>query len=238
MYSHYRSTHVGPRKGAASRQAHAARYEEWDHLIGPFLPTDLSASIIDVGCGSGSIVQWLLDRGYAKTSGIDGSDEEVTTAKNLGLPISHGWGHDVLGANPNRFDLIILRNILEHLNKGEVLALLDSAYAALRPGGKIWVQVPNAEALFGSRVRYADFTHELAFTQVSLAQVFRVVGFEGFIFQGIEPVQPSIWRRLRWQLAKSLYLSALQAELGHKDFILTQDVLGVASKPTTSASVP
>ena len=55
--------------------------------------------------------------------------------------------------------------------------ILDEVLRVLRPGGLCLAHVPNAEGIFGMRVRYGDMTHEQAFTSKSAQQVFHTVGF-------------------------------------------------------------
>jgi cyclopropane fatty-acyl-phospholipid synthase-like methyltransferase len=57
-------------------------------------------------------------------------------------------------------------DVIEHLTRQELFDLLDSVYRVLAPGGVCLVHVPNAEGLYGMRIRYGDFTHELAFSEI------------------------------------------------------------------------
>src|SRR4030095_11197964 len=159
--------------------------------------------------------------------GGDGSQEEVDAALKLGLPIQLGDFRDFLRARPAALDLIILRNVIEHFYKAEIVDLLRVARRSLREGGRVFVQVPNAETPFGSRLRYADFTHEIAFTTSSISQVLRVCGYAD-IQTG--PLRPAFrgWQRFLWKSVEWLYRTMLYAELRQTDFVLTQDLYAVA----------
>ena len=89
--------------------------------------------------------------------------------------------------------------------------------------------MPNAESPFGSRLRYADFTHELAFTRISITQVLRVTGFDNI---RVGPVRAN-FRGLRgalWKATEALYKLMLTAELGNGNYIVTQDLYCVAQR--------
>ncbi len=229
FYDRYRSTHVGPRKGEATLDGHRRRFGKWDRVIGPHLPESKQARIVDCGCGSGPIVAWLVERGYSNAMGIDGSPEEVAAARALGLPVERAELVDFLGTRAASFDLVILRNVIEHFHKPEIVEILRATRESLRPGGRVFIQVPNAEALFGARLRYADFTHEIAFTRSSIAQVLRVCRFDE-VRVGALPPGFRGWRGLLWRAVERFYRAMLYAELGKTECILTQDLFAVATR--------
>ena len=227
LYDRYRTTHTAQRDDGATAEAHARRFPIWERLLGPHLPRNLDAAILDCGCGEGYIVSWLRARGYRAAAGVDASAEEVGVAQALGLPVERGELSATLAARTASIDFLVFRNVLEHLHKAEVLAVLDAARRALRPGGKVWIQVPNAESPFGARLRYADFTHELAFTQDSIAQVLRATGFAAV---RVAPVRAGFrgLRGLLWKGMEAFYKLMLTAELGTGKYIVTQDLCAVA----------
>jgi SAM-dependent methyltransferase len=227
FYKLYRSTHVGPRKGEATLKSHTRRFSKWDRLIAPFLPAARDAVIVDCGCGNGQIVSWLLHKGYSKAFGVDGSPEEVDAAAKLDVPVRHGEIREFLRSVPASLDFIILRNVIEHFFKPEIVEILRLARASLREGGGVYIQVPNAETPFGSRLRYADFTHEIAFTSTSISQVLRICGFSDI---QVGPIRPGFrgWRGLLWKTIEWTYQTMLYAELREKNFVLTQDLYAVA----------
>jgi SAM-dependent methyltransferase len=227
FYALYRSTHVGPRKGEATAQSHALRFPYWDFLLGPYLPLRKTARIADLGAGSGPIVSWLLHKGYTHAVGVDVSLEEVEAARGLGLPVLHAELNAFLEQHARSLDFIILRNVIEHFHKSEIVQILKLAHQALDDGGAVFIQVPNAESPFGARIRYGDFTHEVAFTSSSISQVLRVCGYQKIL---VGPVEPWIrgYRRILWKLVQRTYKCLLYAELGMRQCIVTQDLYVVA----------
>jgi 2-polyprenyl-3-methyl-5-hydroxy-6-metoxy-1,4-benzoquinol methylase len=227
FYKRYRTTHVETRKPGGTPEAHARRFPKWDRLIGPHLPRDRDGVVLDCGCGEGYLVSWLQARGYRRAGGVDASPEEVAVAHRLGLPVECAEIAPSLAARSGSVDFLIFRNVLEHLYKSEVVEMLLAAYRALRPGGAVWIQVPNAESPFGARLRYADFTHELAFTQVSISQVLRVCGFTAV---HVAPVPPGFrgLRGILWTGMEAFYKLLLTAELGRGHYVVTQDLCAIA----------
>ena len=96
------------------------------------------------------------------------------------------------------------------------------------------VQVPNAESPFFGRIRYGDFTHEMAFTRSSIAQLFNVLGFEDLRVYPTEPAISgvgSLGRAALWAAVKAFYRVLLYAELGRGQWIFTQGLIAVGRVP-------
>ena len=106
-----------------------------------------------------------------------------------------------------------MRNVLEHHYKHEIVEILKRTREAMTEGGRVFIQVPNAETPFGARLRYADFSHEVAFTSSSISQVLRVCGFVEIETGPIRTGARGL-RRFVWRLTELLYKSLLRAELG------------------------
>ncbi|GAB4428681.1 MAG: hypothetical protein OHK0015_11840 [Chloroflexi bacterium OHK40] len=189
---------------------------------------------MDVGCGNGSLVAWLQSVGYAHAEGIDVSAEQIEEARRLNVwNVQQASLKPYLSTRHFSYDVIVMRDVLEHFAKDEVLDILDCCYAALRPGGRLIAQVPNAESPFFGRIRYGDFTHDLAFSVTSLQQIFAVVGFDELAMHPVEPAIISVRSALRyplWRAVSALYQMLLFAELGPGRRIVTQGIIVVATK--------
>ena len=147
------------------------------HRFKPWLPADRAAQCLDVACGSGQMLFTLKLAGYKNLSGVDISAEQVEVARGICPQVEQSDAISYLRNNPEAFDLITGLDIVEHFHKDELFSFLDALYAALRPGGRLILQTPNAETPWGLALRYGDFTHELAFTPKSLSCVLRIAGF-------------------------------------------------------------
>ena len=115
------------------------------------------------------------------------------------------------------------------------MVLVDRVARVLKSGGKFLIHVPNGESPFGGRVRYADFTHELAFTRESLSQLLNAGGFSQIhcyedllVPHGI--LSGSRW--LLWKFIRGILRFYLAVETGQIDagMIFSQNLLCIAVK--------
>lgn len=131
------------------------------------------AALLDVGCSRGYLLAALAELGFTRLAGIDVSSEDIAVAQQW-LPeaaLSTADARNFLAKHPDSFDIVILKAVLEHTPKGDVLPLLRDVWASLRDDGIAIVDVPNMDWLFAGHERYMDFTHEVGFTRESLRQV-------------------------------------------------------------------
>lgn len=157
--------------------ASAAWGRAYRHYLRGWLPQANTASIVDVACGGGMLLDLMHRRGYTNLRGVDLSPSQVAIARQVIQNIEQNNAIGYLGRHPNTFDLVTALDVIEHLYKDEVMRFLDAAYAALRPGGRLVLQTANADSPWGVMHRYSDFTHEIAFTPVGLGRLMKLAGF-------------------------------------------------------------
>ncbi len=206
-------------------------------LIREHFPSDRNVAILDLGCGHGALVHFARKAGYHKTTGVDRSPQQVAEAKRLGIEgVSEGDLMQALQRLPDGSqDIVIAFDVIEHFTKNELIPFVDEVYRVLRKGGKWIIHTANGESLFGGRMRYADFTHELAFTRTSITQLLKSSGFLNVLCYEDTPIPHGIKSAVRWLLWKAirgmlrLYL-AVETGAGEKNCILSQVFLTVALK--------
>jgi 2-polyprenyl-3-methyl-5-hydroxy-6-metoxy-1,4-benzoquinol methylase len=206
-------------------------------LIKTHFPSDRNTRVLDLGCGSGTLLYFLQAAGYRELSGIDSSPEQIEHARQLGFPnVSEA---DVFGfletTADDSYDVVVAFDMIEHLTKPELLRLADEIYRALAPDGRWIIHAPNAEGVFGSRVRYSDLTHEQAFTPASLAQLAMAAGFrssECFEDAPVAHGMKSVGRLIVWKLGRGLLRLFFMAETGEtgRKAIFSQNLLAVFAK--------
>lgn len=197
------------------------------------LPPSHEASIVDIGCGAGEVVDLVRAAGYPNTCGIDVSEEQVALAHERGIEgVELADLREHLSSKQDGYDVIIALDVLEHFGPGEVLELLDLIAAALKPGGLVLVRTPNAVSPFFGRYRYGDLTHGLVFTVRSLRQALGSSGFEHMEFSAVEPVPHgplSTARFVLWQLIAGLFKLCLAVETGQlRGHVVTQNIVVTA----------
>ncbi len=234
-FQRYVSTHLAHRKAPATVQQFRDKSVTWDHHFASFLPDDRATPILDAGCGRGSLVWWLQSLGFINAEGVDVSPEVIDVARSLGVQnVECGDLKEYLDRRPAHYGLVTMRDVLEHFDRPSIASILTSVHAALRPGGLLVLQVPNAESPFAGRTRYGDITHELSFTTTSLSQILLLGGFEPLEFRAVAPFYRgvgSLRRVVAWRVVESVYRFFLAAELGKAPRIVTQNLIAAATKP-------
>lgn len=237
IYQRYAS--VCKEQGSVFDVAGARKYASaFSHYLNGWLPAHRNARILDLACGSGRTLFLLKQEGYTDISGVDISPEQVALASQVTPDVFQGNGLDFLADKPRRYELIIAQDIIEHLNKDELFAMLDACHNALTAEGRLILSTPNAESpMFGCR-RYGDLTHESCFTASSLAHALAICGFEEVAAREICPYFhgcASGARVLLWWILRRLVMFYNMIEIGHAGSgICSRDFLMSAVKPSTA----
>ncbi len=97
------------------------------------------SNILDVGCGNGELMKYILERISNNIRGLEISKKNVQTCIEKGLTVIEGNAEIDLSQFPNKsFDYVILSQTLQaFLNPEKVL------YELLRVGKKAIVTIPN-----------------------------------------------------------------------------------------------
>jgi len=172
---------------AALRSNVANQQNDYRATICGYLPTERTAHVIDLGCGYGAFLLLLQDMGYEKCEGIDLSEEQVTTARALG--VRNVRAGDVMELLAERSDVqcITMIDVIEHLNRNEAISVLSACHRALAPGGRLILRTPNVDAAFGTVLSYGDLTHELHLNKLSANVLFASLPYTNV---GVLPVPP------------------------------------------------
>jgi len=157
----------------------------------------------------------------------------VAAARHLGM---EGDLNAMLLAQPDAsLDVVVTFDVIEHFTRNELLPFVDQVHRVLKPGARWIIHAPNGESPFGSRMRYWDLTHELAFTRTSLSQLLLSSGFSDVrCFEDVPVVHgaKSAVRWALWQGFRSLLRLYITAETGDASnaHIFSQNLLAVATK--------
>lgn len=204
LYEHYTTQHVQTSNESVRGQLNKSR-PYLRRLVTECVPMERSASILDLGCGFGSLLCVLRDAGYTNLAGVDVSPEQVALARHLNLDHIHcetAQGFLEHNADQTR-DVVIAFDFLEHLSRSELLPMVSDIRRVLRPGGRLILHVPNGEGLFFGSILFGDLTHEMAFTRSSLNQLAGACGLR--LVRTLEDTPPvhgmkSLMRRVIWQV--------------------------------------
>jgi SAM-dependent methyltransferase len=154
----------------------------------------------------------------------------------------------------NSVDAIYASHVVEHLSRTELLAALPSWYQALRPGGLLTIEVPDAEAimrrllaqrrdedkdlyyflLFGTQAAEGEF-HKDGWTFTRLARALRAAGFVDLVDGRRGPrrienrlalrmYRPRRWRAVLLECRKPARGGAPDLEALRRSLIFTYDM--------------
>lgn len=128
-WERYQDEQVGPARH--NLYVHAL---EWLRALTPHPGT-----LVDVGCGAGTLLALCPQWGW-KGIGFDPSSAAVAYAQARGLDVSRqSWPPCSLA--DDTVDAVTFVNVLDHLQAP--FAALTEAWRVLRPGGLLYIRVPN-----------------------------------------------------------------------------------------------
>jgi len=197
LYQNYNSAIVLPQKIEENwSRAYFKRY------LLPHLPPQMNTSLLEIGCGYGRYLKFLEEEGYKNCCGLDISAEQIEYGKHQ-LGLSNIFQKDPLeyfAESKKKYDVIMLIDILEHLNLQYTVTLLKRAKEALSEEGFLIIQVPNAISPFALTF-HGDITHERSFSIQSLEQLLRMAAFDRMKHFALPPLIhgiKSFVRRILW----------------------------------------
>lgn len=192
MYGNY-SAHFD----SQSSSGDIVQFNQFNLIYGNALATAPEGPVLDLGCGQGEWLEWMRQKGYPHLCGVDLSAEDLQVAANRGFEVHHSHVSDFLNGHENRFAMIHAKDLIEHLDKNELVELGQAALKALLPGGLFVASTFNAQAPLSSTTRYGDFTHEFGFTRSSISQWLLACGFGSVFSKGYHACPLSLKGRVR-----------------------------------------
>jgi SAM-dependent methyltransferase len=156
-------------------------------------------TVLDIGCGHGELVGQLVARGV-DAIGMDPDERSRALAADSGLTVLSGTAEvpaaEVAG---RRFDMVVMSHSLEHcLDPAAALATVQSLLA---PGGRAYIEVPNAGCLHFETFRHCSEMfdaprHLWFFTDRSLMHLAEATGLrvERWHYNGFTRLFSRTWR--------------------------------------------
>lgn len=148
---------------------------------------DTRGGLLDIGCGSGFVLELARGRGWSDPRGVEPSTDAIAKADPS---VRSRIVADVMRAGlfePGSIDVITLFQVLDHMP--DPAGLLEECRRALRPGGAILAFNHNASAwsarLLKERSPIIDVEHTYLYTPDTMRRLFTKVGFDVVSVDGV-----------------------------------------------------
>jgi len=165
-------------------------HESKQRIITQLLPPQPNDFILDVGCGSGVITNYLGKSG-AKVLGIDGNKDAINFARDTfkapNLEYRQGLVDDLFECDDPP-DKIYCMEVIEHIHFEQGEEMLTNFRKLLKPGGKVFLTTPNYNShwpliewaldKFTDAARMDEAQHVAYYTRKRLAGVIEAAGLE------------------------------------------------------------
>lgn len=219
----YFETRFTPDPARAAVWAHVAAYlQRW---------VDPDAELLDLAAGYGDFTRAIDARHKVaidlNPALVDFVNAERATGRDLSGEIEAivADATDLSSFVDDRFATVFASNFIEHLEHAQIDALLPEIQRVLRPGGRLILVQPNFR--LSPRRYFDDYTHRTIWTDQSLTDLLRSVGFE------LEHVEARFLPlSMRSRLSFGHRLVPLYLRLGYRPF--AGQMLVVARTPTPS----
>ena len=175
-------THVPSQPaGLLGRTVARVKRSRLGHALGyvMYLQDQAPGRVLEVGCGSGSRLAELRDRGW-EVQGVEPDEAAVAVAReHYKVPVVAGMLEEGTFP-PGSFDAVVMTHVIEHV--ADPIPLLRVCRSLLRPGGRVVITCPNLDsyghATYGAAwIGLDPPRHEHLFTLDSLVAVTRAAGF-------------------------------------------------------------
>lgn len=177
-----------------------------------------AGKVLDVGCGPGTFIGNYL--AGVECLGVDFSAPQIDYANRRYGTAEHRFSTQALAGLGERFDAIVMIELIEHLPPADARRLLAEARGLLSPGGRLVVTTPNYRSLWPliewgvnlvSRVSY-ERQHINKYRRGRLAADLALAGYtrvEVGTAVGLAPFAAVLGRR------PAQWLDAVERRVGH-----------------------
>ena len=157
---------------------------EWDlqrfgdiaSILEPY--TNPAQSILDFGCATGGQLAEFKRRGFQRLLGVDPSSTCAQATQELYGVNAESRCLSSTSAPGEQHDLVLMIAVLEHLR--DVRPSLESMKQYLRPGGLLYVELPDAARYhehFSAPFQFFSMEHINFFSATSLKRLLGLLGF-------------------------------------------------------------
>lgn len=170
------------------------------HQYEPYLPRDKSASILDIGFGTGWMLAACLKLGFVNLSGADFGIAHKDYIRQwapdrITLHEIHDNIGEFLSDKKEHYDFIHMSHVIEHVPKYSLLWVVDALYWALKRGGTLLLRTPNMEGPCANSSLYVTLSHEYGFAGANLTSLLDICGFDNIRIVRLREYAPTLKQR-------------------------------------------
>jgi 2-polyprenyl-3-methyl-5-hydroxy-6-metoxy-1,4-benzoquinol methylase len=179
-YQQYHKFYLRDDKQQADRYRRQVR--DYTKKFGELLTDAPRGSALDVGCATGMLAAFLKEQGFDQVVGVDLSAELIEQAQQNVQAEFHVAEAGEFLKGGRKFDVIFLLNIVEHIERDQLVEFMTSVYQSLNTGGFAIVRTPNMNNLLAAAHLADDLTHCTGLTEQSFRQLAQAAGFDTIHF--------------------------------------------------------
>lgn len=180
------------------------------HLFSANFP--LRGRLLDVGCGNGTFLARASEMGW-KATGLEPDPQAVATCCENGLDVVKGSLETAPASWRGQFDVLTMSHVIEHVPHPQTD--LELALTMLKPGGLIWIALPNPAGLgaifFGHSWRELHPPYHLCIA--TQEEVIRMLTEAGFVSISAHRIGARNKRALRESAENARYSGSLRGHL-------------------------
>ena len=124
----------------------------YQKLFSKYLPN--TKNVLEIGYGNGNFLNWCKEK-HLNVFGIEQDEDLIARAKKLNYKVYKS----IPQIKGIKFDLIVLFDVLEHIEQSKIDSVFKSLKKILAKNGKIFIRVPNGSSPFGLAYQHGDVTH-------------------------------------------------------------------------------
>jgi len=150
-------------------------------LLARVIGKDQPLTVFEVGAGAGQFQRLARERTSWCVSGIEPGKEQAGLCRRLGLDVENRFLEEV-PSDAGPYDVVVSFHVFEHfLSPADFLRRVNRL---LKPGGLLYLEVPNLASPGGPFTAFLQFPHLYSFTAITLRNYLTAIG-------GFRPVYTS-----------------------------------------------
>lgn len=212
--------------------------EYYDRNYRRYLPTDLQAPIIDIGCGDGDFVRYAHALGYRNITAVDIDTAALDPLGKLeGVRTVAQAADGVFVENlPNQYALIVVKQMIYYLTRREAPAFVAALRGKLADQGLLLVEIYNGSLPSARFTQAKDPFIQTAYGEKGLARLLTSQGLTVSELFGVHFAPGSISRSLYTALGRlwfKLWRVILILERGRDDelpLIRAKSIIAIARR--------